>query len=317
MAPIPVWSGNLRLSLVLVPVRMFPATSSEGAIAFRMIHEPSGKPIKYLKGIETERGFEEVPEEEIIKGYEHTKGHHVLIKPEELDELKLEAKHTIDMARFVDRDEIDSRYFEKPYYLLPDGDSADEGYVVLRDALAKSKKVAIGQLIMHGREHLVGITAHKKGLMLLILRYQDELRKPEPYFDTIDAKVDDSAVELAVDLVEQELGKFEPEKMPNEYARAIHELVQAKIEQRAPEVEIETEKRETPKVVNIMDALKKSMQAKGQTKVRDTVSRRMGKAPVSRSCAGIEARQADNWRQAISTLGTKAFGSVGDQGASY
>ena len=118
MAPIPVWSGNLRLSLVLVPVRMFPATSSEGAIAFRMIHEPSGQPIK-IKGIETEGGFEEVPEDEIIKGYEHTKGHHVLIKPEELDELKLEAKHTIDMARFVDRDEIDSRYFEKPYYLLP------------------------------------------------------------------------------------------------------------------------------------------------------------------------------------------------------
>jgi Ku protein len=121
------------------------------------------------EGVETERGLEEVPEEEIIRGYEHTKGHHVHIKPEELDELKLEAKHTIDMARFVDRDETDSRYFEKPYYLLPDGDSADEGYVVLRDALAESKKLAIGQLIMHGREHLVGITAHNKGLMLVIL----------------------------------------------------------------------------------------------------------------------------------------------------
>jgi DNA end-binding protein Ku len=278
MAPIPVWSGNLRLSLVLVPVRMFPATSTEGTIAFRMIHEPSGQPIKYLKGIETERGFEEVPEEEIIKGYEHTKGHHVLIEPKELDALKLEAKHTIDMARFVDRDEIDSRYFEKPYYLLPDGDSADEGYVVLRDALAKSKKVAIGQLIMHGREHLVGITAHKKGLMLVILRYQDELRKPEPYFDSIETNADADAVTLAVNLIEQEAGKFEPEKMPNEYARAIHELVRAKVEQRAPEVEIETEKREAPKVVNIMDALKKSMQAKGQTKVRDSVRKRMDKA---------------------------------------
>jgi DNA end-binding protein Ku len=278
MAPIPVWSGNLRLSLVLVPVRMFPATSTEGTIAFRMIHEPSGQPIKYLKGIETERGFEEVPEEEIIKGYEHTKGHHVLIEPNELDELKLEAKHTIDMARFVDRDEIDSRYFEKPYYLLPDGDSADEGYVVLRDALAKSKKVAIGQLIMHGREHLVGIAAHKKGLMLVILRYQDELRKPEPYFDSIETNADADAVTLAVNLIEQEAGKFEPEKMPNEYARAIHELVRAKVEQRAPEVEIETEKREAPKVVNIMDALKKSMQAKGQTKVRDSVRKWMDKA---------------------------------------
>ena len=263
MAPIPVWSGNLRLSLVLVPVRMFPAISTEGTIAFRMIHEPSGQPIKYLKGVETERGFEEVPEEEIIKGYEHTKGHHVLIKPEELDELKLEAKHTIDMARFVDRDEIDSRYFEKPYYLLPDGDSADEGYVVLRDALAKSKKLAIGQLIMHGREHLVGITAHKKGLMLVILRYQDELRKSEPYFDSIETNAAASAVKLAVDLIDQESGKFEPEEMPNEYARAIHELVEAKVEQRAPEVQIETEKREAPKVVNIMDALKEEHAGEG------------------------------------------------------
>jgi DNA end-binding protein Ku len=290
MAPIPVWSGNLRLSLVLVPVRLFPATSSEGSIAFRMIHEPSGKPIKYLKGIETERGFKEIPEEEIIKGYEHTKGHHVLIKPEELDELKLEAKHTIDMARFVDLDQIDSRYFEKPYYLLPDGDSADEGYVVLRDALAKSKKVAIGQLIMHGREHLVGITAHKKGLMLVILRYADELRKPEPYFDKIDTKPDADAVKLAVDLIEQQSGKFEPQKLPNEYARAVHELVQAKIEQRAPEVAIASESGEAPKVINIMDALKKSMQARGQAKVRDAVRKRMGKEPASEKLARASKR---------------------------
>ena len=281
MAPTPVWSGNLRLSLVLVPVRLYPATSTEGTIAFRMIHKPSGKPIKYLKGIETEQGLEEVPEEEIIKGYEHARGHHVLIDPREIDALKLEAKHTIDMTRFVNLDQIDSRYFEKPYYLLPDGDSADEGYVVLRDALAKSNKMAIGQLIMHGREHLVGITTHKKGLVLLILRYADELRKPEPYFDKIEAKADADAVNLATDLIEQESGKFQPEKMPNEYSRAVHELVQAKVEQRAPEVEIDTAKGETPKVINIMDALKKSMQARGQAKVRDVVRRRMGKEPAS------------------------------------
>jgi DNA end-binding protein Ku len=247
-----------------------------------MIHQPSGKPIKYLKGIETKDGFEEVPEEEIIKGYEHTKGHHVLIDPKEIDALKLEAKHTIDMVRFVDRDEIDSRYFEKPYYLLPDGDQADEGYVVLRDALAKSKKVAIGQLIMHGREHLVGITAHNKGLVLMILRYADELRKPEQYFDKIDAKPDAEAVKLAVDLIEQQSGKFEPQKMPNEYAEAVHELVQAKVEQRAPEVVIAPESGEAPKVVNIMDALKKSMQTRPQTKVKEAVRKRMGKTPSKR-----------------------------------
>jgi DNA end-binding protein Ku len=152
----------------------------------------------------------------------------------------------------------------------------------LRDALAKTKKVAIGQLIMHGREHLVGITTHKKGLMLVILRYEDELRKPEPYFDKLDTKVEANAVKLAVDLIEQQSGKFEPQKLPNEYAQAIHELVQAKVEQRAPEIAIAPERGEATKVVNIMDALKKSMQARGQTKVRDVVRKRMGKSAPKR-----------------------------------
>ncbi len=103
---------------------------------------------------------------------------------------------------------------------MPDGEDADEGYIVLRHALAKTKKVAIGQLIMHGREHLVGITAQGKGLVLMILRYADELKKLEPYFDKIDTKVEANAVKLAVDLIEQQSGKFEPQKLPNEYAQA-------------------------------------------------------------------------------------------------
>ena len=178
MAPPSLWSGNLRLSLVLIPVRLVPAVSTEEAISFRQIHEPSGNPIKYVKGVRDGDAFTEVPEEEIIKGYEHAKGHHVLIHPKEIDELKLEAKHTIDMVRFVDEAEIDSRYFEKPYYLVPDGDEADEGYTVIRDALKQTRKVAVGQLIMHGREHLVGVKALGRGLALYILRYADELREP-------------------------------------------------------------------------------------------------------------------------------------------
>jgi DNA end-binding protein Ku len=124
MAPPSLWSGNLRLSLVLIPVRLIPAISTEEAISFRQIHEPSGMPIRNLKGIREGDEFVEVPEEEIVKGYEHAKGHHVLIDPKEIDELKLEAKHTIDMVRFVAEDGIDTRYWEKPYYLVPDGDEA-------------------------------------------------------------------------------------------------------------------------------------------------------------------------------------------------
>jgi DNA end-binding protein Ku len=277
MAPIPLWSGNLRLSLVLVPVKLYRAVSTEGSVAFRMIHKESGQPIRYLKGVPTEDGFEEVPDEEIVKGYEHAKGHHVIIKPEELDALKLEAKHTIDMVRFVDEAELDSRYFEKPYYLLPDGDVADEGYVILRDALAKTGKVAIGQLIMHGREHLVGIKALGKGLVLEILRYADELREPEPYFEKIEERPTDEAVGLAIDLIERQAGPFKPETIPNEYACAVQELVRAKVEQRAPEVQLIPAGEPSPKVINIMQALKQSMQAKGRAKVRDAVRRRTGK----------------------------------------
>jgi DNA end-binding protein Ku len=148
---------------VLIPVRLVPAISTEEAISFRQIHEPSGKPIKYVKGVRDGDTFTEVPDEEIIKGYEYAKGHHVLIHPKEIDELKLEAKHTVDMVRFVEHAEIDSRYYEKPYYLVPDGDEADEGYAVVREALKQTRKVAIGQLIMHGREHLVGVNRWIRG----------------------------------------------------------------------------------------------------------------------------------------------------------
>src|SRR4029450_7001348 len=184
--------------------------SNEEAVAFRMIHEPSGQPIRYVKGVRDGDEFTEVPDEEIVKGYEHAKGHHVLLDPSELDELKLEAKHTIDMVRFVDEAEIDSRFWEKPYYLVPDGDDT-EGYVVIRDALQQSGKVAIGQLIMHGRGHMVGIKAHGRGLMLSILRYGNEVRAAEPYFEGIAAKAKAEAVALATKLIKRMSGRFEPE----------------------------------------------------------------------------------------------------------
>src|SRR5262245_50043125 len=277
MAPPALWSGNLRLSLVLIPVRLVPAISIEEEISFRQIHEPSGEPIRLVKGIETDKGFKEVPEDEIVKGYEYAKGHYVLIDPKEIDELKLEAKHTIDMRQFVDEEDIDSRYWEKPYYLVPDGEEADEGYAIMARALADTGKAAIGQLIRQGHEHLVAIKALKGGLMLCILRYPYELREPKTYFEDINAKPESKAVGLAKKLIESESGPFEPEKIPDKYAETLRELLQAKVEQRAPHIEVATAGK-APEVINIMDALKESMQAKGRAKVGDAVQRRMGKA---------------------------------------
>ena len=273
MAPPALWSGNLRLSLVLISVRLIPAVSTEETISFRQIHEPSGTPIKQVKGAREGDTFTEVPDEEIVKGYEYAKGSHVLIDPKEIDDLKLEAKHTIDMVRFVDEDEIDSRYWEKPYYLVPDGDGADEGYAIMARALAETGKVAIGQLIMGGRAHLVGIKALRGGLMLSILRYADELRDFTPYFEGINVEAKPEAVGLAKELIEAESGRFEPEKIPDKYAETLRELLQAKVEQRAPQIEVASEGKGKPEVVNIMAALKESMQAKGRAKVRDASER--------------------------------------------
>jgi DNA end-binding protein Ku len=264
MAPHTVWSGNLRLSLVLIPVRLCSATSAEAGISFRQIHAPSGQPIRQVKGVRDGDFFTEVPEDEIVKGYEHAKGHHVLIAPEELDGLKLEAKHTIDMVRFVDAAEIDDRYWEKPYYLMPDGDSADEGYAVIRQALAETDKVAIGQLIMTGRAHLVGIKPLGKGLMLSILRYAHQVRPAEPYFDSIAAEPKPEAVKLAVQLIEAQAGPFVPETMPNQFARAVRELVEAKIEQRTPEVDVTPAGKPIPSVIDIMAVLKQSVESKAK-----------------------------------------------------
>jgi DNA end-binding protein Ku len=295
--PASLWSGNLRLSLVLIPVKLHAATT-EGRVAFRMIHAPSGQPIRNVKGVRDGETFTEVPDEEIVKGYEHAKGHHVLIHPKELDDLKLEAKHTIDMARFVDEAEIDSRYYEKPYYLVPDGDEADEGYTVIRDALKETGKVAIGQLIMHGREHLVGVKPLGQGLALHILRYAHELREPSRHFEDITAEANPQAVKLAADLIKRQSGRFQPDKMPDQYADAVREMIQAKIENRAPQVVVAEDKPETA-VINIMDALKESMQAKGRATVRDAVRRRMGKPPVEEEAKRTPARRRPSARRTV------------------
>ena len=297
MAPPSLWSGNLRLSLVLIPVRLVPAVSTEDAISFRQIHEPSGKAIKYVKGVRDGDTFTEVPDEEIVKGYEYAKGHHVLIDPQEIDELKLEAKHTIDMARFVDEDEIDIRYWEKPYYLVPDGDEAEEAYTVIREALKATRKVAVGQLIMHGREHLVGIKPIGRGLMLAILRYAHELRPVEKYFEDLPSEAKPNAVALAAELIERESGRFEPEKMPDQYAAALRELIEAKLGQRAPEIAVVAEGKPETTVINIMDALKESMQAKGRAKVRDAVRKRTGKRPFEKEARPAPARRRSGARR--------------------
>ena len=260
MAPRAFWTGNLRLSLVTIPVRLYPATSTERRIELHQIHESTGKRIRYQK---VAPGVGPVENEEITKGFEYEKGKYVLLDQKEIDELKLESKQTIELVRFVDASAIDARYFEKPYYLLPDGDVAEEGYVIMQKALSQSNKIGVGQLILRGQGNIVALKPCGRGLMLEILRHANEVKSADKFFEDVpEMKVDKEALELAIELIERKSGAFEPEKFKDEYNDAVWELINAKLEHRAPA--IVTGDPGTAKIINIMDALKKSVKQQGK-----------------------------------------------------
>src|SRR5215210_8900477 len=201
MAARPVWRGQIRLALVSIPVELYPATKSGATIAFHQIHEPSGKRIKYEKVVP---GIGPVDRDEIVKGYEVSKGHYVLLDPEEIESVKLESRKTLDLVQFVDLADIDAIYFDKPYYVVPADDLAEEAFVVLRDALRQSGKVGIGQLAMRGQEYVVSLKPCGRGMVLETLRYADEVNKAGSYFRDIgEAKPDPDLLEMAETLIEK------------------------------------------------------------------------------------------------------------------
>jgi DNA end-binding protein Ku len=256
MAARAYWQGQIRLSLVSIPVQVFSATKSAARVAFNQIHKPSGKRIRYEKVVP---GVGAVDADDIVKGYEVEKGKYVLITDEEIEDVKLEAKHTIDLIQFVDEGEIDPMFFEKPYFVAPDDDDvAGEAYVVLRDALKAAKKIGLGQLVARGQASVVALKAQGKGLIIETLRYADELQNPEQFFSTVPgAKPEKELLSLATELIERKAAPFDPKAFKNQYDEALRELIDAKMEHRKPH-EIE-EPQLGAKVINLMDALKRSV----------------------------------------------------------
>jgi DNA end-binding protein Ku len=250
------WQGQIRLALVSIPVQVFSATKSAARVSFNQIHKPTGKRIRYEKVVP---GVGAVDPDDIVKGYEVEKGKYVLITDEEIEDVKLEAKHTIDLVQFVDAEAIDPMYFEKPYFVAPDEDEvAGEAYVVLREALRQSKKIGLGQLVARGQASVVALSPHGKGLMIETLRYADELQNSEQYYSTVPgAKPEKELLSLATELIERKAGDFDPKMFKNQYDLALRELIDAKMEHRKPQ-EIE-EPQLSAKVINLMDALRKSV----------------------------------------------------------
>ncbi|KAF2992575.1 Ku protein [Methylocystis sp. MJC1] len=256
------WKGYLRLALVSIPVRLVAAEKAESEIRFHQVDRNSKQRIRYLK---VAPGKGEVKKEDIVLGYEVEPGNYVFMEDEELDSLKLSTRHTIDLLQFVDAEEIEPLYFNRPYYVLPDGEVAEEGYRVLRDALWAKHKVGIGQLTLRGREHLVALfpMGEGQGLVLDTLRYDSELKNADDIFSAIGReKPREDMVQMAEDLIERRSEPFDPAKFRNHYAEALRELVKAKLG-RGENVPVEEQVEPGAKVLDFMEALKRSVAASG------------------------------------------------------
>jgi DNA end-binding protein Ku len=261
MAARAIWRGQIRLALVSIPVELFPATKSGAQIQFHQVHEPTGKRIKYEKVVP---GVGPVDRDEIVKGYEVSKGHYVLLDPEEIESVKLESRKTLELVEFVDVHDIDAMYYDKPYFVVPADDLAEEAYVVMRDALKASKKIGVGQLAMRGQEYVVALKPCGRGLLLETLRYADEVHKAQSYFREIgDTKPDADLLDMASMLIERKAGKFDPGEFHNRYVDALHRLIEEKQKSKGEKVIEDPDADAGPprgsNVVDLMAALKRSL----------------------------------------------------------
>lgn len=253
----PLWTGNLRLALVSVPVRLYPATKTGAQISFHQVHEPSGKRIRYQKVVP---GIGPVDTDEIVKGYEVTKGSYVLIDPEEIEALKIETKKTLDLIQFVKQGEIDPIWFDRPYYVVADGDLAEEAYGVLRDALRSSGRLGLGQFVMRGREYVAALKPCGNGLLLETLRFADEVRTAAPFFSDMGGDTPDSELlGLAKELIERKSAPYDPHRFQDTYTNAVRGLIEAKVKRKKPVQVEEEEPTGGAQVIDLVEALKRSV----------------------------------------------------------
>ena len=258
----PIWKGQLRLSLVSIAVELYTATKSNAKPSFRQIHEPSGKPINYEKMV---AGIGPVDKDEIMKGFEYEKGDYVLLTDDEIDAVKLDTRKTLELTQFVGACEIDPLYFDKPYYMVPADDLADDAFVVIRDALRASNKVGLGQLALRGKEYLVAIKPSGKGLLLETLHYEEELRQADPFFTDIPSKkADEDLLEVATALIDKKTAKFDASVYKDHYQAALRELIGRKLKAKGKKVSTKDEPDEErptgANVVDLMAALKSSLE---------------------------------------------------------
>ncbi len=267
MASRAVWKGQLRLSLVSIPVEIHAATKSGARISFRQIHGPSGRKVRYEK---TVPGIGPVDRDEILKGYEIGDDEYLLLEPEEIEAIRLETKKTLELVQFVGACEIPPLHFDRPYYIVPTDDLAEDAYRVVRDALRQSEKVGLGQLAMRGKEHLCAIRPCGDGLLLETLRYADEIREADPLFSSIeDDPADKELLSVATELIDRKTEPFDAKAFEDHYDTALRELIERKRKNRkTPRATPGEDAGDAAKdnVVDLMSALKESLKKDGGAK---------------------------------------------------
>ncbi len=262
----PYWSGQIQISLVSFGVSLYSATESKSQISFHQISRSTGERIRHQKVLQSAAEGDEpasaVEKDEIVKGYEYSKGQYVIIESSELENLRVPSKHTIEVSQFVDLGELNPEYVEKPYFVVPQNDLQAEAFAVVRQALVKTQKAAIGKVAFSGRENIIAISPtgdDDRGMMAYTLRFQNELRNKSDYFRDIKAAtISEDSLELAETLIRKKSAKLEIGKFQDGYEVAVKELVEAKIKH-LPIQSDEAPQPQTGKVINLMDALRKSI----------------------------------------------------------
>ena len=256
----PTWQGHLRLSLVTCPVALYPATTEAETVRFNLINPATNNRIR-MKTVDAGTG-EEVSRSDLVKGYQIAKNEYVLFEQEELNAVKLESTRIIDIEKFVPRESIDRLYWEAPYHLLPDGKTGIEAFAVIREAMNQKKMVAIGRLVMSTRERICALEIEEGGLLLTTLRTAEEVRRPRELDAPDLPKPDSRMLDIAGKIIEQQAGDFDPSEFKDRYEDALRALIQQKSKGRPVHPTFEAEHNE--KVVDLMEALRKSLGDTGQ-----------------------------------------------------
>jgi DNA end-binding protein Ku len=254
----PIWAGQLRLSLVSCPVALYGATSRAADISFHLLNPETNNRIRMIP---TDPDTGPVERADLVKGYEISRNHYVVLSKDELEAVRLETTHTIEIERFVNEKEIDRLYWNDPFYLLPNEKSGSEAYIVIREALSEAGRIALGRVVMHTRERLVALEPRDKGILVYTLRMADEVVPPREAFADIPAeKPDKRMIEIARKIIEQQEGDFEPDKFHDRYEAALRDLIRRK---EKGEKLVTAEPVEEDNVIDLMEALKKSLKKSG------------------------------------------------------